>query len=240
MSFSSGTVSIWAWILENQYPSDVSDEEWAFSSPHTWRWGARMHLSCVSARAQRGLLDGLRGGWGSRRLPMALHAPHPASSVGGASPAEAAVDKSGRLRGGAPRLARTLLAPFGGPGTPADGRHTRLADPAFSTPQSGSRGGYDGAKPKKGSKVHAAVDALGDLLALHVSPADEQDSGRVEEEAEAIQEATGESVELASYVDQGYTGEKAVEEAQTHGMSLEIVRHEEAKRGFVSVARRWV
>jgi hypothetical protein len=99
----------------------------------------------------------------------------------------------------------------------------------------------DGAKPKKGSnKVHAAVDALGDLLALHVSPADEQDSGRLEEEAEAIREASGESVELASYVDRGYTGEKAVEEAQAHGMSLEIVRHEEAKRAFVLVARRWV
>jgi hypothetical protein len=131
---------------------------------------------CASARArpQRGLLDGLRGGWGSHRLPMALHAPHPASSVGGALPAEAAVDKSGPLRGGAPRLARTLLAPFGGPGTPADGRHTRLADPAFYPAERLSGRLRDGAKPKKGSKVHAAVDALGDLLALHVSPADEQ------------------------------------------------------------------
>jgi transposase len=27
-----------------------------------------------------------------------------------------------------------------------------------STPESGERGGYDGAKRKKGSKVHAAVD----------------------------------------------------------------------------------
>jgi transposase len=49
-----------------------------------------------------------------------------------------------------------------------------------STPESGSRGGYDGAKRKKGSKVHAAVDTLGNLLALHVSPANEQDRGRVE------------------------------------------------------------
>ena len=28
---------------------------------------------------------------------------------------------------------------------------------------------------KKGSKVHAAVDTLGHLLALHVTPASEQD-----------------------------------------------------------------
>ena len=47
-----------------------------------------------------------------------------------------------------------------------------------STPESGSRGGYDGAKPKKGSKVHAAVDTLGNLLALHVSPANEQQRAR--------------------------------------------------------------
>src|SRR5262249_438841 len=35
-----------------------------------------------------------------------------------------------------------------------------------STPESGERAGYDGAKKKKGSKVHAAVDTLGNLLAL--------------------------------------------------------------------------
>jgi hypothetical protein len=50
-----------------------------------------------------------------------------------------------------------------------------------STPESGSRGGYDGAKRKKGSKVHAAVDTLGHLLALHVSPASEEDREQVGE-----------------------------------------------------------
>jgi hypothetical protein len=35
-----------------------------------------------------------------------------------------------------------------------------------STPESGHRGGYDAHKGKKGKKVHAAVDALGHLLAL--------------------------------------------------------------------------
>ena len=60
------------------------------------------------------------------------------------------------------------------------------------------------------AKVHAGslVDTLGHLLALHVSPASEQEREHVGELAEAVQEATGESVELA-YVDQGYTGEKA-------------------------------
>ena len=108
-----------------------------------------------------------------------------------------------------------------------------------STPVSGSRGGYDGAKRKKGTKVHAAVDTLGHLLALFVSPANEQERAWVGELAEAVQEATGESVELA-YVDEGYTGERAAEEAEAHGMRLEVVKHEEAKRGFVLLPRRWV
>ena len=109
-----------------------------------------------------------------------------------------------------------------------------------STPESGSRGGYDGAKRKKGSKVHAAVDTLGHLLALFVTPASEQDREQMGELARAIQEETGESVELA-YVDQGYTGERAAEEAQAHGgISLEVVKHPEAKRGFVLLPRRWI
>jgi len=40
-----------------------------------------------------------------------------------------------------------------------------------STPESGERAGYDGYKRKKGSKVHAAVDTLGHLLALKVTAA---------------------------------------------------------------------
>jgi transposase len=107
-----------------------------------------------------------------------------------------------------------------------------------STPESGSRGGYDEAKRKKGTKVHAAVDTLGHLLALFVSPANEQERAWVGELAEAVQEATGESVELA-YVDEGYTGELPAEEAEAHGMRLAVVNHEEAKRGFVLLPRRW-
>jgi len=66
-----------------------------------------------------------------------------------------------------------------------------------STPESGARAGYDGAKRRKGSKVHAAVDILGHLLALHVTPADEQDRAQVGELAGQVQEITGEHVEIA-------------------------------------------
>lgn len=108
-----------------------------------------------------------------------------------------------------------------------------------STPESGARAGYDGAKRRKGSKVHAVVDTLGHLLALHVTAADEQDRAQVATLAEAVQEITGEHVELA-YVDQGYTGENAAQAAAKHGMQLEVVKHTQAKRGFVLLPRRWV
>ena len=49
-----------------------------------------------------------------------------------------------------------------------------------STPESGGRAGYDGAKRRKGSKVHVAVDTLGHLLAVRVTPADEGDRAQVE------------------------------------------------------------
>ncbi len=108
-----------------------------------------------------------------------------------------------------------------------------------STPESGARAGYDGAKRKKGSKIHVAVDTLGHLLALHVTPANQQDRAQVGTLAQAVQEATQESVTLA-YVDQGYTGEQPAQAAEAQGIQLEVVKLPQAKRGFVLLPRRWV
>lgn len=108
-----------------------------------------------------------------------------------------------------------------------------------SSPESGQRAGYDGAKRKKGSKVHVAVDTLGHLLALLVTPANEQDRAQVEELARQVQEVTGDNVQIA-YVDAGYTGEAAAEAAEGEGIRLEVVKLPDAKRGFVLLPRRWV
>jgi transposase len=108
-----------------------------------------------------------------------------------------------------------------------------------STPESGHRAGYDGAKRKKGSKIHVAVDTLGHLLTLRVTPADEQDRAAVKQVARDVQKATGQSVELA-FVDQGYTGAKPAADAKKHGIELEVVKLPYAKRGFVLLPRRWV
>lgn len=108
-----------------------------------------------------------------------------------------------------------------------------------STPESGGRAGYDGHKKKHGSKVHIAVDTLGNLLSVVVTAANEQERDQVAVLAAEVQEATGGTVELA-YVDQGYAGQAAADQASEHGIALEIVKHTEAKKGFVLLPRRWV
>jgi transposase len=108
-----------------------------------------------------------------------------------------------------------------------------------STPESGARAGWDGHKRRKGSKVHAAVDTLGHLLALHITPANAQDRAQVATLTAAVQEVTGETVTLA-YVDQGYTGEQPAADAAAQGIQLEVVKLLEAKHGFVLLPRRWV
>lgn len=108
-----------------------------------------------------------------------------------------------------------------------------------STAESGARAGYDGHKRRKGSKTHLAVDTLGLLLAVHVTPANEQERAQVAALAEQVQAVTGNTVEVA-FVDQGYTGEQAETDAATHGVRLAVVKLPEAKRGFVLLPRRWV
>src|SRR5215212_3326526 len=214
------------------YPSDVSDEEWAFLAPY---------LALVREDAPqreyglREVFNGLR--WIVRTGSARRYMPHDLP------PWETVYQQTQRwLKAGVFEEMvydlRVLLRLSEG----------RASDPTAaildsrtlrSTPESGHRGGYDGHKGKKGSKVHAAVDTLGHLLALRVSPANEDDREEVRKLSEEIQKATGETVELA-YVDQGYTGERASGFAAEHGIRLEVVKHEEAKRGFVLLPRRWV
>lgn len=108
-----------------------------------------------------------------------------------------------------------------------------------STPESGDRAGYDGAKRRRGSKVHSAVDTLGHLLGLLVTPANDQDRAQVADLAQQVPEVTGEMVEIA-FVDHGYTGDQPATDADAHGIRLEVVKLPEAKRGFVLLPRRWV
>jgi len=102
-----------------------------------------------------------------------------------------------------------------------------------STPESSARAGYDGAKRRKGSKVHLAVDTLGHLLALCVTAADKQDRAQVSELAKRVQEETGEIVETA-YVDQGYTGESAADAPGSMGSSSKSSNSQRRREGLSS------
>jgi transposase len=214
------------------YVSDVSDEEWAFVAPYL----TLMTPAAPQRRHDlREVFNGLRyivkTGMQWRLMPHDLP-PWPAVHQQtqrwfAAGCFEAIVhDLRAILRLAEGREARPSAAIFD-------------SQTLQSTPESGARAGYDGAKRKRGSKIHAAVDTLGQLLALHVTPADEQDRAQVERLAAAVQEATGEAVELA-YVDQGYTGERPAADAAGHGIRLEVIKHPEGTRGFVLLPRRWV
>lgn len=66
-----------------------------------------------------------------------------------------------------------------------------------STPESGACAAYDGAKRRRGSKVHIVVDTLGHLIAFTVTPADAGDRTQVSALAQQMQQVMGNTVELA-------------------------------------------
>jgi transposase len=83
------------------------------------------------------------------------------------------------------------------------------------------------------------VDTLGLLLAVRVTAASQQERAQVFDLAAEVQAATGQTVSLA-FVDQGYTGDQPAADAHAHGIRLEVVELDEAKKGFVLLPRRWV
>jgi transposase len=167
---------------------------------------------------------------------VALDAERSSAVVCGVS-ADASLAGGRVLRSVGGRCAVALAGVGRSQGTADDGADRQRT--LQSTPESGARAGYDGAKRRKGSKVHIAVDTLGHLLALKVTAADQGDRAQVGALAEEVQQVTGKSVELA-HVDQEYTGQNAAEAAQQHGIRLEVVKHSMAKRGFVVLPKRWV
>jgi len=214
------------------YPSDVTDEEWAFVAPYLtlMRPDApqRVHDPREVYNALRWIV---RTGSPWRYLPGDL-------------PPWAAVHQqaqrwiaAGCFEDMAHDLRALLREAAGRDPEPSavvlDARTVR------GTPESGHRAGDTGHKRTKGSKIHAAVDTLGHLLALRVTPASDQARAQVGELADAVQEATGNTVELA-WGDQGYTGEDPAEEAEARGIELAVVRLPAAKKGFVLLPRRWV
>jgi transposase len=108
-----------------------------------------------------------------------------------------------------------------------------------SAPERRGRAGYDGHKRRKGATVHLAVDTLGNLPVVVVTPANAHDWAQVVALAQRMQEIPGDAVAVA-FVDQGYTGEHPAAEAAAHGSRLEVVTLPTATCGGVVLPRRWV
>ena len=217
---------------QSRYPSDVSDDEWTFLAPYL----TLMREDAPQRRhSLRELFNGLRfiarTGLQWRFMPTDL-------------PPWPAVYQQTR-RWLAADVFATIIADLRllirlGQGRASQPTAAILDSRTLqSTPESGHRAGWDGAKRRKGSKVHLAIDTLGDLLALHVTPAHEQDRAQVADLAAAVQEETGQTVTLA-YVDAGYTGSAPRDAAMAQGIDLSVVMLSDAKRGFVLLPRRWV
>jgi transposase len=219
-------------MARKPYPSDVTDDEWAFVAPYLtlMREDApqRQHPLRDVFNALRWLV---RSGAEWRYIPHDFP-PWPAVYQQSQRWIRAGVFEA--LVHDLRRLLRMCEGRCANPSAAVFDSRTLQ-----STRESGGRAGYDGAKRRKGSKVHLAVDTLGHLLALHVTAADEQDRAQVGQLAQDVQDATGEDVTLA-FVDQGYTGEQPAADARRHGIELDVVKLSEAKRGFVLLPRRWV
>ena len=214
------------------YPSDVSDDEWAFVAPYlTLMRDDAPQRDYRLREVFNGLRWIIRTGAQWRMIPNDL------------PPWTAVYQQSQRwLKAGVfEALVNDLRALL----RLAKGRAEQPTAAIFdsrtlqSTAESGDRAGYDGAKRRKGSKMHMAVDTLGHLLALHVTPANEQDRQQVAELARLAQDVTEQHVEVA-FVDQGYTGDEPEQAAAQHAIRLIVVKLPDAKKGFVLLPRRWV
>ena len=166
------------------YPSDVSDDEWAFVAPYLtlMREDAPQREHSV-----REVFNGLR--WIVRSGAEWRLMPHDLPPWHTVYQQIQRWLKAGVFEAIVHDL-RMLLREI--EGRPPQPRAAVLDSRTLQTsPESGGRAGYDGHKRRRGSKTHMAVDTLGQLLALLVTPADEGDRAQVATLAKQVQGATG-------------------------------------------------
>jgi transposase len=219
--------------MERQpYPSDVSDDEWALVAPYltlmTEGAPQREHSLREGFNGLRWLV---RAGAAWRLMPQDLPPWYPVYQ-----PSQRWF-KAGVFATMVIALREVLRV--------AQGRHPPPSAASFdsrplpSTPERGARAGFEAANCRRGSQVPLAVDTLGHLLAVLVTPAKAQDRHQVAELARQVPEVTGAAVQLA-FVDQAYTGAQAAQDALATHLDLAVSKLSEAKRGFVLLPRRWV
>ena len=145
-------------MTRKAYPSDVSDDEWAFVAPYLTLMREDAPQREHSLREVfNGLRYVVRTGMQWRMMPNDL------------PPWYTVYQQTQRwlswcVRGD--RCATCACCCARSLGRKPQPRAAILDSRTLqSTPESGARAGYDGHKRRKGSKVHLAVDTLGQLLA---------------------------------------------------------------------------
>ena len=149
-------------MARKPYPSDVTDEEWAFAAPY---------LTLMSEDAPqrdhdlREVFNAMR--WVVRTGSPWRYMPNDLPPWGAVYQQSQRWLAAGVFEAMTQDLRRILRLLEGRPEEPSaaifDSRTLQ------STPESGGRAGYDGAKRKKGSKVHMAVDTLGPISSLELA-----------------------------------------------------------------------
>jgi transposase len=219
-------------VSRKSYPSDISDEEWHFVAPYL---ALMIENAPQRSYSLREVFNALR--WLARAGAPWRLLPHDFPPWQTVYQQFRRWNEAGCFEAMVSDMRSIIRVGDGRRGQPSavilDGRTLQ------SSCESGPRAGYDGYKRRRGSKVHMAVDTLGHLIALTVTPANEQERAQVKALCEAVQDATGETVEVA-WADQGYTGDEPRQAAKEVGIDLQIVKLPEAKKGFVLLPRRWV
>lgn len=219
-------------MTRQTYPSDCSDEEWAFAAPYL----ALIPLDATQRKydlreVYNGLRYLLRTGTQYRFMPHDL------------PPWQIVEQQSKRwiehhcFENMVHDLREVLRLEQGKKAQPT----ASIIDSRFasSTPESGNSAAYNGAKKKSGVKIHAVVDTLGHLITLGASAGNVDDRAAVDALCEQVQQVTGEHVQVM-FADGGYTGEDVQEDANWHLIDLVVVKRPAAVKGFVLLPKRWV
>ena len=217
------------------YPSDVSDDEWAFVAPYL----ALMTRGRAAAGAPlREVFNGLRydGATGApwRLMPNDLP---PWPTVYQQTPALAA--RPACFEAMVHDL-RALLRLAAGRATGADGGDLRRPDAPEHARERGPCRVRRAQEAQGLARCTWRSTRLGHLLALLVTPANEQERAQVAELAEAVQEVTGERRRTRLRRPGLHRRRSRPRTPPRTGIRLEVVKLAEAKRGFVLLPRRWV
>jgi transposase len=220
-----------------RYPSDLTDEQWALLEPR-----ARAVMAELSRSSGRPMLHDLRAmldavgyvtryGIEWRALPADFP---PWEAVFAFFNRWSARGLPARLVDG---LRERIRVACGRNPLPTAGSIDSQSVKAADTVGAATRG-FDGGKKINGRKRHIAVDTLGLLLAVIVTPASVQDrDGAVSLLAMLTEHFT--RIQLV-WADGGYAGRLIVWAKSVLHLAVTVVKRSDDAKGFQVVPRRWV